>query len=482
MATPFNAHFQALVCRLLITDDDFCRMVWGRLEPKHFTSSLAAAVAQLCLAYFAEFRESPKDHFYDEFARHAAGLSGDLQAEAATYVANLRDMPRPNREYILRRINDSLKLRVREEAALQFAQLIGEGQMEEADNVMYKALRSGLPDEEEPLDYLTDLTALTTRQERPDYLVHTGVPALDRVFGGFSRGQLVSYLGGQKAGKTWALQWLARQCLNAGLGVLHVSHEVGQDEMELRYDMMFTGRGKRDGKVVELPRRVGDCVEFRELTVRTVYDADAVRRGRKAARSRGGRLLIKKYPMGTCTTQEIERLLNYLESYHGFLPDVLINDYVDIMDLTGYGKEVRHQINAGYVWSKGLADSRNILVATASQLNREGLERRHIRRRHVGEDIRKLANVDAMLAIGRSPEDVRAHLAGLSILVSRGETQDVGCTFVPCFDVGQFCLDSWLDGEIDEGEGAEEITDQETEAEKVKRTTGVGLPNKPRLD
>ena len=480
LAIPFNARFQGIVARLLITDDDFCRMVHGRLEPKHFTSSLASSIATLCLDYFAEYRQAPKDHFIDEFARWAIRLKPDQEQEAVTYALKLRDLPPPNRDYVLRRINDSIKLRVREEAALQYAQMVGEGKIEDADNVMYKALRSGLPDEEEPLDYLTDLTALTTRQEQAEYLVRTGVPAMDRVFGGFGRGQLISYLGGQKAGKTWAMQWLARQCLKFGLLVLHVSHEVGQEEMELRYDMMFCGRGKHMGKIIELPIHKGNKIDHRSLTVRSIWDADAVRKGRRAARVHGGRLLIKKYPMGTCTPAEIERLLSYLENYLGFLPDVIINDYVDIMDLSAYSKETRHQINAGYVWSKALADSRNALVVTASQLNREGLERRFIRRKHVGEDIRKLANVDTMLAIGRSPADVKAHLAGMSILVSRGEQMDVGCTFVPCFDIGQFCTDSWLPGEVDEGAELADAT-AETDAEHVARSTGAELPDKPSM-
>ena len=120
------------------------------------------------------------------------------------------------------------------------------------------------------------------------------------------------------------------------------------------------------------------------------------------------------------------------------------------MDLSQYSTELRHKINAGYIWSKGLADQHNILVATASQVNRDGMDRRHVRRKHVGEDIRKLANVDAMFAIGRSEADVKAGLAGLSVLAARGEEQDTFCTFVPCFDVGQFCLESWLPSEVDE--------------------------------
>ncbi len=433
----------------MATDGDFLAMVAGRLGPEFFLTSLTERLARVCLDYWAQFHAAPGDHFGDEALRAFATRPDDERAEALQYLQRLLGLPPPNREYVLRRINDAVKLRAREEAAVRFAEHVGRGELAEADRVMYEALKSGLPAEEDALDYLRDLTSLATRSDQPEYLLHTGIPAMDCVFGGMGRGQLVSVIGGAKAGKTWFLQHLAREALRAGLFVLHISHEVGREEMELRYDMMMVARGKRGGATLTRPRLVNRKPRDRTITVRSVYDDEAVRRGRLAMRRHGGRLMLKKYDMGRCPPAEVERLLEYLEAYQDFIPDVIINDYVDIMDLTDLGTELRHQINAGYVWSKGLADRRNVLVLTASQVNREGLERRAVRKKHVAEDIRKLANVDTLFAIGRSPEDERLGLGGLNVLVSRGEQQEVGCTFVEAYQIGQFAIDSWRDSEVD---------------------------------
>ena len=449
MPNPINQGLQDRILRLMATDNDFLAMVTGRLGPEFFLTSLSERLARVCLDYHAQFHAAPGDHFADEALRAFAGRPEDERAEALRYLQRLKSLPPPNREYVLRRINDAIKQRAREEAAVRFAEHVGRGELAEADRVMYEALKSGLPAEEDALDYLRDLSGLADRSDRPEYLLHTGVKAMDRVFGGMQRGQLVSVLGGSKAGKTWFLQHLAREALMAGLFVLHVSHEVGREEMELRYDMMFTGRGKHAGEVHTRQRLVNGKPQDRLVTVRSVYDDEAVRRGRAAVRRHGGRLMLKKYDMGRCPPAEVERLLDYLEAYQDFVPDVLVNDYVDIMDLRGYGEELRHQINAGYVWSKGLADHHNILVLTASQINREGLERRAVRKKHVAEDIRKLANVDTLFAIGRSSEDEKLGLGGLNVLVSRGEQQEVGCTFVEAYPIGQFCIDSWLESEVD---------------------------------
>ena len=463
MPITLNQSLQDRILLLMIEDDEFLSMVAGRIEPSFFLSSLSECLAGICLNYKAQFGTAPKDHFSDEAIRVFSRRSDEDRADCLRYLQRLKGLSKPDPGYIIRRISDAIKLKSREDAAIRFAELLGQGKPEEADLVMYEALKSGIPAEEDALDYFRDLSALADRGEHPSYLVTTGVPALDRVFGGFSRGQLVTILAGPKGGKTWALQNIAREGLMNGLFVLHISHEVGKAEMELRYDQMFTGRGKRAGKTIELPSIQGGQVvpRSKKITVRSVFDADACRRGRQAVRQRGGRLLIKKYPMGQCKPAEIERLLDYLENYENFVPDIVVNDYVDIMDLSQWGTELRHQINAGYIWSKGLADEHNFIMVTASQVNREGMDRRHVRRKHVGEDIRKLANVDAMLAIGRSVEDVKAGLAGLSVLAARGEEQDTFCTFVPCFDVGQFCLESWLPSEVDEGDIVDVTIDNE---------------------
>jgi len=450
LPNPLNQGLQDRILRLMATDSDFLAMVAGRLGPEFFLTNMTARLAQVCLDYHAQFRAAPGDHFADEALRAFAARPEGERADCLTYLQRLQDLPPPNREYVLRRINDAIKLRVREDAALRFAEHVARGELDQADRVMYEALRSGLPAEENALDYLRDLTGLAGRADRPEYLLHTGIRAMDCVFGGLGRGQLAAVVGGAKAGKTWFLQHLVREALLTGLFVLHISHEVGRDEMELRYDMMYTGRGKREGQKIIRPRLVNGKIDHHEMVVRTVYDDEACRRGRAAMRQHGGRLMIKKYPMGQCTPTEIERFLDYLEAYQDFVPDVIVNDYVDIMNLQQYSTEIRHQINAAYIWSKGLADDHNVLVLTASQLNREGLERRVVRKRHMAEDIRKLANVDTLFAIGRSPEDVKIGLGGLNVLVSRGEEQEVGCTFVEAYGIGQFCINSWLAGEVNE--------------------------------
>ena len=229
--------------------------------------------------------------------------------------------------------------------------------------------------------------------------------------------------------------------------------------MELRYDMMFSSRGTQ---------RIGGTIEYKRYqrykrakeqgaqgvlkdathTIRSIKDIKAVTSARRAALRLGGRLIIKKYPMGQCSPNEIERYLNYLEAHENFIPDVLILDYIDILDLSMYGTELRHKLNSGYIWAKGLADERNILVATVSQVASSALKKLWVTEKDVAEDRRKAGNCDIMLAIGRGDSEVASNKAGISVIANRSGLQGVSCAVSLSYEIGQFCLSSWLASDV----------------------------------
>ncbi len=447
-----NQHLQDSFLRLALTDTEFLKLTVGRMKPKFFTSYLTENIAQLCYDYYDQFQEAPNQHFKDQLARFLEDKPDDEIEEYRSYLKKLEELHEPNKVFILSRVHEFVRVREREIALVRASELlIRENDLEGADNVLYEALQSGIPEEDAGLDYLTDYSNVTHR-EREIYLVPTGIPALDRLIGGYSRGQLLVCLGGYKAGKTFWLSHLAKTGLHNGLNILHITHEVSQRVQELRYDMMFTARGtKRIGEEVTYIKYTKERgVQYRTSKIRSVYDPEVTIRARKRMKRFGGRLRIRKYPMGQCSPSEIERFLNYLEAFESFIPDILLIDYLDIMDLSGFSSELRHQLNGGYIWAKGLADRRNILVATVSQVTRSALKKRHVSQRDVSEDARKCGNADIMLAIGRGEDEVKNNLAGISVIANREGQQDVSCTISLCYDIGQFCISSWIGHEIDD--------------------------------
>ena len=147
--------------------------------------------------------------------------------------------------------------------------------------------------------------------------------------------------------------------------------------------------------------------------------------------------------MGSCTIGEIERYLDYLETFKGFVPDLIINDYVEKMKLSAFSQG-RDAINEIYINLKRIADERNIAVVTASQIKTKYLESDTISEAGAAaEDARKLGNVDLGLFFGMSKTQARRGLMQAFVLVNRSGPQKFGCIVSRNLTVGQLTLDCW---------------------------------------
>jgi len=401
---------------------------------------------QICYDFFDLFGVAPKDHFHDELVKRLTEVPDKDKAYYAQYLSRIQALSPPTEDYVIRRISRFIQCREFESAAIQFAELVRDGEFEEAQNLMYKALRSGVERENLGCDYLFDFSSLSRRSHA--VLVSTGVDALDKLIRGYSRSQFVCYLGGYKGKKSWALIHLAKVCVLSGLRVVYISHEMNQEQLETRFDRMYGAMTRASGKseVVVRTRDPETGVFGKVPMVRpSVFDIGAVKRVRKVVAKFGGRLFIKKYPMGLCTTDELNRYLNYLERFEGVTPDVLINDYADIMSFKGRGSDPRHGINENYIAHKTIADERNMLVVTASQGRREAIRKKRPSQGDVAEDVRKLGNVDVMVGVCQTDEMVNEGMGSMWVVVNRDGPMDVGCSILMNLDIGQFCSASWID-------------------------------------
>ena len=174
-----------------------------------------------------------------------------------------------------------------------------------------------------------------------------------------------------------------------------------------------------------------------EMEYKSVLDKSAVRKIRGNVARLGGRLIVKKYPMGTCSMDELFRYLDYLEAYENFIPDILINDYADIMKLSE--GDLRHGLNEIYIAHKGLADERSMLVVTVSQVVVKGRSGK-IAGRHLSEDARKWGNIDKGFAINQSEKQHEKGLAEIHVFANRSGYQGSRCIIGQSLDTGQFCL------------------------------------------
>lgn len=449
-----SQHLQDCFVYLAITSDEFLKLVRPVLIPGFFTSTISENLVQICYEFFDTFGRAPGDHFHDELVKKLPQVPEGDRVFYVEYLKNLQGIGKPDLDYVIKRASRFIQVRQYEEAAIKFATLVSEGQFEKAQNVMYAALKSGIQKENIGLNYISDHTGIYKRLDGPQYLVGTGVEHLDYLIRGLKRAQLLCYLGGFKGKKSWALQHLAKTGVEHGLSVLLLTHELTQDEVERRLDRMWGAMAEPDGngdpaapQQVDIKIRNPRTGEITiEKTLRpSVYNISEVLKVRKRVARTGGKIIIKKYPMNTCTLSEVNRYLDYLERFEKFIPDIIITDYGDIMAPEIDRGEPRHNLDAIYKGLKTLADERNVLVATASQGNRDAIRKKRPSQKDVAEDIRKLAHVDMMIGVCQTEDMVGQQIGSLWVIVNRGGKMDCGCSFLMNLDIGQFCSCSWFD-------------------------------------
>ena len=228
--------------------------------------------------------------------------------------------------------------------------------------------------------------------------------------------------------------------------------------------MMFSGLVSREAysRVSFVDRdESGRIIAANTEHVNTTEDIAAVQAGRQAIQRFGGKLVIKKYPMGLCTVGEFERYLDYLEVFMGFIPDIVVNDYPDIMELPGSPAEIeRNKINICYKHMKRIVDQRNILMLVPSQTNREALEKPYLGKKDFAEDIRKLANCDLIIGLAQSKELTRANCQRVSIIGGRSDEDGFNCLISQNIRIGAVVVDSWF--ERDDEDTDEDINQNES--------------------
>lgn len=438
-----SPHIQDSIAYLTITSVEFLRVARLAIKPDILPSDVAFRTVKACYKYYDLTKEAPGDHICDVIQEELSGISESKKELVYHFLDRVSQMKPPNTKYVIQQLNTYAKTRTLEVAAVDFVKLVEKQRFSEAELIMYEALKTGIVSEEVGYDYLHDAPVTPDVEER---LVSMGLTHFDKIRV-LKRQDLVVFLGGPKGKKSWALTHLGKEGLLQGRNVLHISHENSEQETVDRYDRMIigaTGRywDKREPVKICYVDDDTEKLAYDEEFRHCIRDPEVPQKARDVMRKFGGRLIVKKYPMYSCTADEIERYLDYLERFENFVPDILINDYPDIMK-TNESNANRDNLNVLYMKHKRWADDRNMLVAVVSQARREAIRAKRLTMKDFAEDIRKVANCDVAIGICQTDAQSEAGLATLYVLAARTGASDVGCGICQNLDIGQFATQSF---------------------------------------
>lgn len=250
------------------------------------------------------------------------------------------------------------------------------------------------------LDYLANPEERLEEQRNQQPRISTGLKYVDEALGGgVARTEMIMYSAGSGGGKSINMSNLGKEFMYQGLNVLYLSLELSEAMIGQRFDMMLTGVAPAPRVVWEnqIENIVADLAELSDMLMPN---------GKRI-----GNLQIKRLPVGS-NANDIRAYLREYELTKGYIPDLIIVDYLDLMnpiekisltDVFTKDKLAAEQL-------REIGFEYNCVIATASQQNRGGIEKdaEELNQSVIAGGISKVNTVDIYIAITMTPQQKQA--------------------------------------------------------------------------
>ena len=266
-----------------------------------------------------------------------------------------------------------------ERAILKAADMLEKGDYDPVEKLIKDAVQISLT-KDMGTDYFADPKERINRYFNSGGQVSTGWPQMDRLlYGGFSRGELNIFAGGSGSGKSLVMMNIALSWLQAGLSGVYVTLELSEELTSLRTDAMLTGMGTKD---------IRRDIDTTTMKVRLVS-------------KKAGQYRVKALPAQS-TVNDIRSYLKEVQIQTGIRVDFVMVDYLDLVMPVSVKVNPNDQfIKDKYVAEelRNLAKELNILLVTASQLNRSAVEEVEFDHSHIAGGISKINTADNVFGI-----------------------------------------------------------------------------------
>jgi len=482
-----------------IVSSDFCREILPITNPDYFQTDMARLIVTWTSRHFSTYgkcldrdieevldlhRNTMKEADVENLEIFLSSMSDKYEDETNFNVEYYVDIAvQYYRSQAIKLLSDRLRI------------LLEMDKVEEAENeiINHRKVTKEVSSWVDPFDRRFIRRVLTEDQDKDKLFRFPGV--LGDVIGWFERGWLVGVLGPMKRGKSYWLQEFATHALFNHLKTVFVSLEMGQSRTAKRFYRRISAFGNFDGDYIyptfdcksnqdgscALPKRVNQIKLLREdgkkpkftfkMTYRPCDVCRTVSRDQtdylpetwyivfRRDRMRVDNLLnttekwerlfsanfrMLSYPAYSASVTRIKQDLAKLEYTEGFVPDVIVVDYADILypeDTRQVGRERSDEI---WKMLKNMADTNHSLVVTASQSNRDSIDSRNVTQTSVAEDIRKVAHVDVMISLNQLEIEKRRGVMRLAVIAHRDKDfyQLGQCFVLQQLELGQPNLDS----------------------------------------
>ena len=355
---------QLLLIEYLVSSPDVFAICSDIVKAQYFDPEFRKVV-KFIKGYYEEYNAIPD----------VAQIDAETDVELKT-----RQISKDQFEYCCTEIETFCRRSAIKEAIINAPELIEKDDLGTLETNIKNAVTVSL-NKDMGVDFFSDARAALTRLISVGAPISTGWKEVDDVlFGGIARRQLILFSAGSGGGKSVTMQNLGFNLVAQGLNVLYVSLELSEELLTERMTYMLSGIGR-----TQLDTRMDEAI----------YAISQFDNEHKA-----GKMIFKQLPSGV-NANKIRAYLKEYELTYGHTPDAIILDYLDLMSPTD-------KVSADNVFEKDkrvAEDLRNIafeydlIMITASQLNRSAVGADVINHSMIAGGISKINTADVYITV-----------------------------------------------------------------------------------
>jgi len=352
---------QRLLLRYLISSPDLFAITNPIIKSEYFDPEVRKAT-KFIQSYYNEYRALP-----DSDQIHAE-TSVDLQPT---------DVSGDKYAYCVTEVEQFCKRKAMEHAVLQSVGLIEKEDYGSVEALIRNAVTVGIT-KSLGLDYYEDPLTRLERLRNTALPISTGWKAVDDVCGGgWNRGDLIIFSANSGGGKSVTMENWADRMNNQGYNGIYFSFELNEDLISKRHDSIVTGIHQAEV-----------LMRYKEVAAAVVN-----------ARGKKGHLQIKH--MNSPTPNDLRAFLKEYELKFKRRPDFIVVDYIA-------GMRSDEKIDSNDVYTKdkyvsealrAIASEYNAIVATASQQNRDAIDKLELNQGNIAGGISKVDTCDVYISI-----------------------------------------------------------------------------------
>lgn len=427
----------------MVTSKVFLSQARKALDPEILEAPHYKIITEWCFEHYDEYGKAPGKHVEDLYNSWSEdndntelvdavrdfleSLSGEYDQDAELNIPFLVD---ELGEFIAKRNV------VRLQQDVEYSMVHGETKKAEETLLAYRSVQVGVGAGFDPLNDEEAWGEVFAEASGP--LIHFEGDAGDFFNAALTRDAFVGVQAPEKTGKTFYLTEFAVRALQQRLRVaLFQVGDLSKNQILRRLGVRWSGHPmrKRDCGRIPMPVRIkvdeeedlGYSIEYITKKVKRPMDAHLVKQGRdhfkKAYGLKKGKTYIKSsvHATGSITVRDIQGILEQWKVDEGFIPDVIIIDYADILAPENPKAEFRHQVNDTWMAMRKMSQNWHALVITATQSSAEAYTDEPILQtmKHKSEDKRKFAHVTGMLGLNRTSAEKEACGMRLNWIVLR---------------------------------------------------------------